>query len=85
MKHRFVIKTWDEMLEIGKQKDLHYIQLPQNSFNKDMEELLPQSRVISVVEDRGIREVIEFAWTTKERVWYVNKYMIKRKAYKNDL
>ena len=85
MKHRFVIKTWDEMLEIGEQKDLHYIQLPQNSFNKDMEELLPQSRVISVVEYKSIRGVTEFTWRTKERTWHVNKYMIKRKAYKNDL
>ena len=85
MNHRFVIKTWDEMLEIGEQKDLNYIQLPQNSFNKNMEKLLPQSRVISVVEDRVIRGITVFSWTTKERTWYVNKYMIKRKAYRNDL
>lgn len=81
MTHRVVIKTWNEMKEqyhYVERSD--YIQLPEKVFNNIMEASLPYNRVISI---EG--EPTDGVWFTKHTTWYVDKYMIKRKAYKNDL
>lgn len=82
---RVLVKTWDEMLEIGIKRSDMVISLDTSRvYTSRMHHMFLEANFIVNIKQAATTSDYDFECINHNR-YFLSKEMIKRKAYKNDL